>query len=133
MVTLCREIHAALEIMVKQLSTEPSTGYGRIHIPVTGSVKNIADTTSKSLLTFWCHDQAMLRDCVCKLREARRKEEGNAWPGRFQERGRHGALSDRFLPFPEHLRKRERDVYTFSGAICESISLIGQHFLLISF
>ena len=51
-IQLRRETRVALDIDFEQLPVRPAPGYNGIKIPVTGSVKNYADTTGKTLLEF---------------------------------------------------------------------------------
>jgi hypothetical protein len=51
-ITLRRETHVTLDIDLEQISRQPSAVCNGIKIPATGSVKNYADTSGKSLLEF---------------------------------------------------------------------------------
>jgi len=51
-ITLRRETHVTLDINFEQISAQLSAISSGIKIPATGSVKNYADTTGKSLLEF---------------------------------------------------------------------------------
>jgi len=51
-ITLRRETHVTLDINFEQISMRLSEVSSGIKIPATGSVKNYADTTGKSLLEF---------------------------------------------------------------------------------
>ena len=51
-VTLRRETHLALEIILEHLPRGPPEGWDGIKVPATASVKNYADTTNKALLEF---------------------------------------------------------------------------------
>jgi len=51
-ITLRRDVHLALEIILEHLPKQPPAGYDGIKVPATASVKNYADTTGKALLVF---------------------------------------------------------------------------------
>ena len=51
-ITLRRDNHFALEIILEHLTREPPEGCDGIKVPATASVKNCANTTDKTLLEF---------------------------------------------------------------------------------
>jgi len=51
-ITVRRDTHVTLDINLEQVSMRLSEVFSGIKIPATGSVKNYADTTGKSLLEF---------------------------------------------------------------------------------
>ena len=55
MITFRRETHVVLDITFKRLPMQPPAGCSGIKIPATGSVKDFADTTGKTLLEFHIH------------------------------------------------------------------------------
>ena len=54
-ITLRRETHVALDITLKRLPRQLPAGCSAIKIPATGSVKNYASTTGKTLLVCCIH------------------------------------------------------------------------------
>jgi len=54
-ITLRRETHVALDIILDKLPRQPPGGYSGIKIPATASVRNSATTIVKSLLEFRIH------------------------------------------------------------------------------
>ena len=54
-VTVRRDTHVALDINFERLPRQPPGGCDGIKIPATASVRNIADTTGKTLLEFRIH------------------------------------------------------------------------------
>lgn len=54
-ITLRRDSHLALDIILERLLRKPPAGYNGIKVPATASVKNYADTTGKTLLEFRIH------------------------------------------------------------------------------
>ena len=54
-ITIRREVHVALEITLARLPILPPAECSGIKIPATGSVKNFADTTGKTLLELSIH------------------------------------------------------------------------------
>jgi len=51
-ITLHRETWLVLDINLQRLPRRPPAGYTGIKVPATGSVRNYADTTGKTLLEF---------------------------------------------------------------------------------
>jgi hypothetical protein len=49
-VTVRRDGHLTLEIILERLPKKPTTPYNGIKVPATASVRNCADTTGKALL-----------------------------------------------------------------------------------
>ena len=79
-ITLRRDNHFALEIILDHLPREPSEGCDGIKVPATASVKNFANTTDKTLLEFCVRlygaTTKQLYEVVCKTcqkREGKRK------------------------------------------------------------
>ena len=51
-ITLRRDNHLALDIILEHLPRRPSAGCNGVKVPATGSVRNFANTTGKTLLEF---------------------------------------------------------------------------------
>jgi hypothetical protein len=81
-ITLRRETHVALDIILERLPRQPPGGCSGIKIPATASVRNYADATGKTLLEFRIHVYGATSKkryetvCAnCEKREGKRRRE----------------------------------------------------------
>jgi hypothetical protein len=79
-ITVRRETHVALDIVLERLPTQPPGGCSGVKIPSTASVRNFGETAGKNLLEFRIHVSSATSQrrydkvCAnCEKREGKKK------------------------------------------------------------
>jgi len=79
-ITLRRDTHVALDIILERLPRQPHGGCNGIKIPATASVRNYAETAGKALLEFRIHVSGATSnrryETVCAGCEKRERKKG---------------------------------------------------------